>query len=159
MCQRSVKSIQHGVDALIGVNELGTQSRARSLYNLWLNKAIILQELWIFFACVYTKKMSTTTVTWTIVCHWLLPPLMPLQFGLKYSPCSTEWIDVYYKHICGNTSILWNRLFMISMRDATSMPIGNSQLSKTSYESCLLHYTVTSIELKVFTFHHGLNIG
>ena len=124
-----------------------------------LNKAIILQELWIFFACVYTKKMSTTTVTWKIVCHWLLPPLMPLQCGLKYSPCSTEWIDVYYKHICGNTSILWNRSFMISMRDATFMPIGNSQLSKTSYESCLLYYTVTSIELKVFTFHHGLNIG
>ena len=40
-----------------------------------------------------------------------------------------------------------------------SMPIGNSQLSKTGYESCLLHYTVTSIEEKVFTFKHGLNIG
>ena len=37
--------------------------------------------------------MSTTTVTWKIVRHWLLPPLMPLQCGLKYSPCSTEWID------------------------------------------------------------------
>ena len=30
-----------------------------------------------------------------------------------------------------------------------SMPIGNSQLSKTGYESCLLYYTVTSIEEKV----------
>ena len=123
-----------------------------------LNKAI-LQELWIFFACVYTKKMSTTTVTWKIVCHWLLPPLKPLQCGLKYSPCSTKWIDVYYKHICGNISILWNCLFMISTRDTTSMLIGNSQLSKTGYKSCLLYYTVTSIELKVFTFQHGLNIG
>ena len=40
-----------------------------------------------------------------------------------------------------------------------SMSIGNSQLSKTGYEYCLLHYTVTSIEEKVFTFKHGLNIG
>ena len=40
-----------------------------------------------------------------------------------------------------------------------SMPIGNSQLSKTGYESYLLHYTITSIEEKVFTFKHGLNIG
>ena len=39
-----------------------------------------------------------------------------------------------------------------------SMTIGNSQLSKTGNESCLLHYTVTSIEEKVFTFKHGLNI-
>ena len=29
-----------------------------------------------------------------------------------------------------------------------SMPIGNSQLSKTGYESCLLYYTVPSIEQK-----------
>ena len=42
--------------------------------------------------------MSTTTVTWKIVCHWLLAPPMPLQCSLKYSPCFTEWIDVYYKH-------------------------------------------------------------
>ena len=40
-----------------------------------------------------------------------------------------------------------------------SMLIGNNQLSKTGYESCLLYYTVTSIEQKVFTFKHGLNIG
>ena len=40
-----------------------------------------------------------------------------------------------------------------------SMPIGNSQLSKTGYESCLIYYTVLSIEQKVFTFKHGLNIG
>ena len=39
------------------------------------------------------------------------------------------------------------------------MPIGNSQLSKTGYESYLLHYTVTSIEEKVVTFKHGLNAG
>ena len=54
-----------------------------------LNKSI-LQELWILlgilFACMYTEKtdMSTTTVTWKIVCHWLLAPPMPLQCGLKY---------------------------------------------------------------------------
>ena len=138
----------------------GSLHYSESIYvHFRLNKAIILQELWIFFACVYTKKMSTTTVTWEIVCHWLLPPLMPLQFGLKYSPCCIDWIDVYYKHICENILILWNRSFMISTHDATSMLIGNSQVSKTGYKSCLLYYTVTSIELKVFTFHHGLNIG
>ena len=103
--------------------------------------------------------MSTTTVTWKIVCHWLLAPPMPLQCGLKYSPCSTEWIDVYYKHTVGNI-ILWNHSFpMINMRNTKSMPIGNGQLSKTSYESCLLYYMVTSIAQKVFTFKHGLNIG
>ena len=53
-------------------------------------------------------------VTWKIVCHWLLPLLMLLQCVLKYLPCSAEWIDVYYKHICGNISILWNRSFMIA---------------------------------------------
>ena len=37
MCRKSVKPIQRGVNLLIGVNELGTQSRVRSLYNLWPN--------------------------------------------------------------------------------------------------------------------------
>ena len=60
----------------------------------------------------------------------------------------------------GNILILWNRSFMISTCDTKSMPIGNSQLSKTGYESsCLLYYTVISIDQKVFTFKHGLNIG
>ena len=106
--------------------------------------------------------MSTTTVTQgKIVCYWLLAPPMPLQCGLKHSPCSTEWIDVYYKHTCGNIIILWNRPFHTnSMRDKNeSMPIGNGQLSKTGYESCLLYYMVTSIEQKVCTFKHSLNIG
>ena len=104
--------------------------------------------------------MSTTTVTWKILCHWLLAPPMSLQCGLKHSPCSTEWIDVYYKYTCGNIIILWNLSFrMISMRITKSMPIRNDQLSKTGYESCLLYYMVTSIEQKVFTFKHGLNIG
>ena len=103
--------------------------------------------------------MSTTTVTWKIVCHWLLAPPMPLQSDLQHSPCSTEWIDVYNKHTCGNI-ILWNRSFhMISMRDTKYMPIGNAQLSKTGHESCLLYYMVTGIEQKVFTFKHGLIIG
>ena len=85
--------------------------------------------------------MSTTTVTWKIVCHWLLAPPMQLQSGLKHSPCSTEWIDVYYKHTCGNIIILWNRSFhMISMPETKSMPIGKGQHCKTGYESCLLYY-------------------
>ena len=104
--------------------------------------------------------MSTTTVTWKILCHWLLAPPMSLQCGLKHSPWSTEWIDVYYKYTCGNIIILWNLSFRtISMRITESMPIGNGQLSKTGYESCLLYYMVTSIEQKVFTLKHGLNIG
>ena len=52
-----------------------------------------------------------------IACHWLLAPPMLLQCGLNYSPSSTEWINVYDKHICGNILILWNRLFMISTLD------------------------------------------
>ena len=100
--------------------------------------------------------MSITTVTWKFVCHWLLAPPLLLQCGLKYSPCSTEWIDVYYKHICGNILEPFIRDKHARLK---SMPIGNSQLSKTGYESYLLHYMVTSIEEKVFTFKHGLNIG
>ena len=38
------------------------------------------------------------------------------------------------------------------------MPTGNSQLSKTGYKSYLLYYMVKSIEQKIFTFKHGLNI-
>ena len=48
---------------------------------------------------------------------------------------------------------------LAGMRNTKYMPIGNGQLSKTGYESCLLYYMVTSIEQKVFTFKHGLNIG
>ena len=95
----------------------GSLCYSESIYvQFRLNKST-LQELWIFFACMYTKKMSTTTVTWKILCHWLLEPSMPLQCSLKYSPCPTEWINVYYKHICGDILMLWNRLFMISTRD------------------------------------------
>ena len=45
------------------------------------------------------------------------------------------------------------------MSHTKSILIGNSQLSKTGYESCLLYYMVTSIEQKVFSFKHDLNIG
>ena len=48
---------------------------------------------------------------------------------------------------------------MFSMRDTESIPIGNSQLSETGYEPCLLYYTVTNIEQKLFTIKYGLNIG
>ena len=34
--------------------------------------------------------------------------------GLKYSPCSTEWIEVYYKRTCENILVIWSHLFMIS---------------------------------------------
>ena len=86
--------------------------------------------------------MSTTTVTWKIVCHWLLAPPLPLQCGLKYLPCSTEWIDAYYNHICGNISVLWNRLFMISMRDKNpcQLETANSLKQAMKYESCLLYH-------------------
>ena len=59
----------------------------------------ILQDIfpWVYYrncgsslrACTL-KKMSTTTVTWKIVCHWFLAPPMSLQCALKYSPSSTE---------------------------------------------------------------------
>ena len=41
------------------------------------------------------------------------------------------------------------------------MPIGNTQLSKTVYKSCLklLYYMIKSVKQKIFTFKHGLNIG
>ena len=52
---------------------------------------------------------------------------------LKYSPCSTEWIELFYKHICGNILMVWSRSFMIPQGD------GNSQLSKTDNKACLLY--------------------
>ena len=102
--------------------------------------------------------MSTTTMTWKFICLWRFTPSMPFWYGLRYSPCSTEWIDAYYKLICGNILILWNCSFMTSMHNTKSMPNGNSQLSKSGNISCLLYYIVTSVEQKVFTFKHGLNI-
>ena len=75
----------------------GSLCYSESIYVHFKLSESILQELQIFFACVYTKKvaMSTTTVTWKTVCHWLLAPPMPLQCGLKHSPCSTELVDIY----------------------------------------------------------------
>ena len=120
-----------------------------------VNKSM-LQELWIFFACVYTKKIC-------LQLQWLgksyVIGFSHLQCRCNAAACSTELIDAYYKHICGNILTLWNHLFMVSKRDTKSMPIGNSQLSKTGYESYLLYYTVTSVEQTVFTFKHGLNRG
>ena len=139
----------------------GSLCYSKSIYVYFKLSESILQELWIFFVWVYIKKvyvynyndlenrMSLASRTFNAIAMWL-----------KHSPCSTEWIDIYYKHTCGNIIILWNRSFrMISMRDTKSMPFGNGQLSKTGYKSCLLYYMVTSIEQKVFTFKHGLNIG
>ena len=120
-----------------------------------LNKSI-LKELWIFFACIYIKEICLQLQWLGKSCHCLLVPPMPLHCCLKYLPYSTEWIDIYYKYIHGNILILWNHLFMIRTCDTKSKPIGNSQLSKTGYESCLLYYTVISIQQKVFTFNHGL---
>ena len=103
--------------------------------------------------------MSTTTVTWKIVCHWLLAPPLPLQCRVKYSPCCTEWIDVYYKHICGNILILWNRLFMISTRDNNPCRLETVSTLKQAMNPAYFIIRLTSIEEKVFTFKHGLNIG
>ena len=76
-----------------------------------LNKSI-LQELWIFFVCVYTKKTCLQLQRLEkYVCHWLLAPPMQL-YG---------WIDVYYKHICGNILTLWNHLFLVSTRNTKYM--------------------------------------
>ena len=33
---------------------------------------------------------------------------MALEYGLRGSPCSTEWIDVLYKYIIEFLKILWS---------------------------------------------------
>ena len=134
----------------------GSLCYSESIYvEFRLNKSI-LQELWIFFACMYTKKtclqlqwlMSLTSHTSTVIA------MRPKIFALLY------WMDW-----CILQAYLWKYLNIMELfiRDKqarqNSMPIGNSQLSKTGYESYLLHYTVISIEEKVFTFKHGLNKG
>ena len=89
---------------------------------------LMLQELWIFFACVRAlEKLEhmSTTVTWKTECWWRLAPLMP--YGLKYLPCSTEWIDEHYKHICENILMVWNHLFMNSTRTTEYTETPNSQ--------------------------------
>ena len=49
---------------------------------------------------------------------------------------------------------------MISTRNTKCMLIGNSQLSKQAINPAyFITYMVTSIEQKVFTFKHDLNIG
>ena len=58
------------------------------------------------------EKLSTTIVNWKILCCLHLVPPMPLYYGLEDSPCSTEWIDVYYKHICGKFWTLSSLLLM-----------------------------------------------
>ena len=71
----------------------------------------MLQDLWISFACLRAlEKLEhmSTIVTWKIEFCWRLTPLMPYAYGLKYLPCSTEWIDEHYKHICENILMVWN---------------------------------------------------
>ena len=94
----------------------GSLCYSESIYvHFKLSESILQDSL---HASTLRKHVYNYTVTWKIVRHWLLAPSIPLQSGLKHSPCSTEWIDVYYKHTCGNIIILWYRSFrMISMRD------------------------------------------
>ena len=84
-----------------------------ALFHFRLNKSI-LQELWIFFACIYTKKISTTANYSDLENRMSLASRtsMPLQCDLTYSACSTEWVDVYYKHICGNILIIITEPFI-----------------------------------------------
>ena len=52
MQRNSVYYVQRGVNLLIGVNRLGTQSRVRSIYYLWLHQTL--------FSCpnILEKKRS-----------------------------------------------------------------------------------------------------
>ena len=36
-----------------------------------------------------------------------------LEYGLKHSPCSIEWIDVHYK--CSDTYLVWMSMHYIGM--------------------------------------------
>ena len=66
-------------------------------------------------------------VNWKIVCCLHLVPPMPLYYGLEDSSCSTEWINVYYKHICGKFWMVLSLLLMNSSY-AHNRNHGNSQL-------------------------------
>ena len=50
--------------------------------------------------------------------------------------------NVYYKYISVEISYITEPFIHDKHSRQKSMPIGNSQLSKTGYESCLLYYTV-----------------
>ena len=94
------------------------------------------------------NRMSLTSHTSTAIA------MRPKIFALLY------WMDW-----CILQAYLWKYLNIMEpfIHDKyvrqKSMPIGNSQFSKTGYESYQLHYTVTSIEEKVVTFKHDLNMG
>ena len=92
-----------------------------------------------------------TTVTWKIICSRCIAPPILFQDGLKYSPCSTEWIDVHHKRICGNILTVRGRSFMMnSMLHHIMAPRGdgNSLHSKTDNKACPLYYMFASIEYK-----------
>ena len=60
------------------------------------------------------------------------------------SPCSTEWIDAYYKHICGKLLMVLN---LIRTRATESTETASSE---TSNKARLIYYMATkqSIEYK-----------
>ena len=84
-----------------------------------------------------------------------------LQFyfedGLKYSPCSTEWIDVHYKRICGNTLMVRNSSFMMKAYAQGDMEMAYTQ-KPTIKPACFIK-CLQALNIKVFTFRHGLHRG
>ena len=86
----------------------------------------------------------STTVTWKIICCQRLAPPVSFYNGWKYSPCCTEWIDVFYNRICGNILMVWSRSSMISMHHKVAETANSQKQTKAR----LLYYMVTTIEYK-----------
>ena len=85
-----------------------------------------------------------------IICCWHLAPLILLkeyfQDGLKYLLCSTEWIKIFYKGICGNILMVWSRSFMISMHHkVTETANSQRQTIKPTYFIIRLSIEYTGI--------------
>ena len=59
MQRDSVYYVQRGMNLLIGVNRLGTQSRVRSIYYLWPSQALLIDK----WAWAYIEIVEMQLVT------------------------------------------------------------------------------------------------
>ena len=62
----------------------------------------------------YVYNYSDLENRMSLACH----SCKAIVMRLKIFSWTTEWVDVYYKHICGNILTLWNHLFMVNMQDS-----------------------------------------
>ena len=100
------------------------------MYILGQTNLFYVEELWIIFDTKRSWSRSICLQLYSDLENSML--LMSrnsnaIVIWLKYLPCSTEWIDVYYKFICVSILMVWNHLFMISMHATKSMETANSQ--------------------------------